>query len=41
MPIAAVHHTGYTIDLPASHPFPMAKVSVLRDPLGTWGDAIT
>ena len=41
MPIAAVHHPGYTIDLPASHPFPMAKFRVLRDQLGTWGDAIT
>ena len=41
MPIAAVHHPGYTIDLPASHPFPMAKFRVLRDQLGTLGDAIT
>jgi len=33
MPIAAVHHSGYTIDLSASHPFPMAKFRVLRDQL--------
>lgn len=30
MPLAVVHHPGYTIDLPAGHPFPMGKFSVLR-----------
>ena len=30
MMIPAVHHPDYTISMPASHPFPMAKFGVLR-----------
>jgi|GEM_PF-3848662 len=41
MSIAAVHHPGYTIDLPASHPFPMAKFRVLRNQLGQHKGPIT
>lgn len=34
MALTIVHHPGYTIDLPASHPFPMDKFRVLRQQLG-------
>ncbi|MGS2742147.1 histone deacetylase family protein [Halomonas sp. LS-001] len=34
MPLTVVHHPGYTIELPASHPFPMMKFRVLREQLG-------
>ncbi|MDR5886052.1 histone deacetylase [Vreelandella janggokensis] len=34
MALMIVHHPGYTIDLPASHPFPMEKFRVLRQQLG-------
>ncbi|AGY91758.1 hypothetical protein SPICUR_03850 [Spiribacter curvatus] len=33
MPLPAVHHPGYTIDLPSTHPFPMAKFRRFRDQL--------
>ncbi|MEX0430695.1 histone deacetylase family protein [Spiribacter insolitus] len=33
MRIAAVHHPDYTIRMPASHPFPMAKFSILKHQL--------
>jgi hypothetical protein len=32
MALTVVHHPGYTIDLPANHPFPMEKFRVLRQP---------
>lgn len=34
MTLSVIHHPGYCIDLPASHPFPMAKFGVLREQLG-------
>ncbi|UXZ54341.1 histone deacetylase [Halomonas sp. 7T] len=34
MALTVVHHPGYTIDLPANHPFPMEKFRVLRQLLG-------
>jgi len=34
MALTVVHHPGYTIDLPASHPFPMEKFRILRQQLG-------
>ncbi|MCA1772187.1 MAG: histone deacetylase [Halomonas sp.] len=34
MALTIVHHPGYTIDLPANHPFPMEKFRVLRQLLG-------
>lgn len=34
MPLSVIHHPGYTIELPASHPFPMQKFRVLREQLG-------
>lgn len=33
MPLTVVHHPGYTIELPANHPFPMMKFRVLREQL--------
>ncbi len=33
MKLPMIHHPGYTIDLPASHPFPMRKFQVLREQL--------
>lgn len=33
MSLALVHHTDYTIALPAQHPFPMQKFAVLRNQL--------
>ena len=33
MGLATVHHPGYTIDLPDTHPFPMRKFRVLREQL--------
>ncbi|MDP3534365.1 histone deacetylase [Halomonas sp. M1] len=34
MALTVVHHPGYTIDLPANHPFPMEKFRLLRQLLG-------
>jgi acetoin utilization deacetylase AcuC-like enzyme len=34
MALTVIHHPGYTIDLPANHPFPMEKFRVLRRLLG-------
>ena len=34
MALTVIHHPGYTIDLPANHPFPMEKFRVLRQLLG-------
>ncbi|WP_146872585.1 histone deacetylase family protein [Halovibrio variabilis] len=34
MALTIIHHPGYTIDLPVSHPFPMEKFRVLRQRLG-------
>ncbi|RUR31971.1 histone deacetylase [Vreelandella andesensis] len=34
MALTIVHHPGYTINLPANHPFPMEKFRVLRQLLG-------
>ena len=39
MPIPAIHHPDYTFELPARHPFPMAKFRVLRQQLERFGDA--
>nr|WP_298413428.1 histone deacetylase [uncultured Halomonas sp.] len=33
MTLPLIHHPGYTIDLPANHPFPMAKFRVLKEQL--------
>ncbi|WP_227370217.1 histone deacetylase [Halomonas sp. M20] len=33
MSLPLIHHPGYTIDLPASHPFPMAKFRELKKQL--------
>lgn len=34
MSLTVIHHPGYTIEMPAHHPFPMAKFRVLRELLG-------
>ncbi|WP_458526081.1 histone deacetylase family protein [Onishia taeanensis] len=46
MPLPLIHHPGYTIALPPSHPFPMAKFRVLcevlkGEPVGTRAEWIT
>ena len=38
--IAAVHHPDYSFDLPASHPFPMAKFGVLRRQLEVFAEQL-
>lgn len=40
MSVPAVHHPGYTFDLPATHPFPMAKFRILREQLNAFGDRL-
>ena len=40
MTLAAVHHRDYSFDLPATHPFPMAKFRVLRRQLTAFDDRI-
>jgi acetoin utilization deacetylase AcuC-like enzyme len=40
MSVAAVHHPGYTYDLPVTHPFPMAKFRILREQLNAFGDRL-
>ena len=40
MTLAAVHHPDYTFDLPARHPFPMAKFRILRHQLIEFDDRI-
>ncbi len=33
LPLPLIHHPGYTIELPPTHPFPMGKFRVLREQL--------
>ncbi|RZU98661.1 histone deacetylase [Spiribacter vilamensis] len=40
MTLAAVHHPDYSFDLPANHPFPMAKFRVLRRQLAAFDHRI-
>lgn len=40
MTLAAVHHPDYSFDLPATHPFPMAKFRVLRRQLAAFDHRI-